>query len=86
MLKMTEIGTDFSNRLLLPDFNPIKEREQNKCRSLRGYFALILHFENPYVARLCAVFKAQTENKLSLSKICIYLIRVPKTHSRDLFF
>ena len=43
-----------------------------------GYFVLSFHFENAHYININRTFKAKTENKTSLSRICIYLIRVPK--------
>ena len=60
----------------------IKEREQNKCRFLRGYLVLIFYFENAHYININRTFKAKTKNKTSLARICIYLIRVPKGEKR----
>ncbi|MGK0366603.1 MAG: hypothetical protein ACI85O_003678, partial [Saprospiraceae bacterium] len=69
-----------------------KEREINKPRLLTGYFVLpdknagqaIFHFKNAHYLNINRTFKAKTENKLSLSKIVVYLIRVPKMNVTEL--
>ncbi|MGK0366180.1 MAG: hypothetical protein ACI85O_003253, partial [Saprospiraceae bacterium] len=39
----------------------------------------IFHFENAHYININRTFKAKTKNKLSLSKIVVYLIRVTNT-------
>ena len=65
------------------EWSGIKEREINKPRLLTGYFVLIFHFENAHYININRTFKAKIENKLSLSKILVYLIRVPKSQASE---
>jgi hypothetical protein len=44
---------------------------------LTGYLVLIFHFKNAHYININRTFKAKTENKTSLPRICIYLFRVP---------
>jgi len=47
---------------------------------LTGYFVLagaIFYFENAHYISINRTFKAKTENKRSLSKIVVYLFRIP---------
>ncbi len=63
-----------------------KEREVNNLTFLRGYFALIFHFENAHYININRSFKVKTKTKLSLSRMSIYLFRVPKlSQSKALF-
>ena len=55
-----------------------KEREVNNLTFLGGYFGLIFHFENAHYININRSFKVKTKTKLSLSKMSIYLFRVPK--------
>jgi hypothetical protein len=54
-----------------------KEREINNLTFLRGYFVLIFHFENAHYININRSFKVKTKTKLSLSRMSIYLFRVP---------
>ncbi|MGK0363168.1 MAG: hypothetical protein ACI85O_000212, partial [Saprospiraceae bacterium] len=45
----------------------------------------IFHFENAHYININRTFKAKTENKLSLSKIVVYLIRVPNRVCQRMF-
>ncbi len=46
-----------------------KERVKNKFTLLTRPFVPHLHFKNPYVARLYAVFKAKMRNKISFPRM-----------------
>ena len=58
-----------------------KKRVKNKYTLLAVSFILILHLKKPYVARLYAVFEAQTENKITYPRMNIYLCLVPYAYS-----
>ena len=59
-----------------------KERETNNFRFLTASFVAALHFKNPYVARLYAVFKAQINNKISYPRTESYSFRVPNIQEK----
>ena len=53
-----------------------KERVKNNYSRLTRSFVLILNLKKPYLARLDAVFEAQTENKISsFKKITLFISR-----------